>query len=177
MNSPQTSKPTAADKELGRALNIQASVIVQKRAALMEEGVHFSAGPPLAFTAEGVAMMRRVLSLPEHGSEFGVQGSGLELPPPLSQAFTIWTEEADAPTLNPEPCTLNEAATPPQEASLLVLHRLPNPIFVRVRLPDQTAYDLRVRRNARLSPRMLLRCVAHEGGWKCVQPGYAPIGQ
>jgi len=48
----------------------------------------------------------------------------------------------------------------------------PNPTWVRVRLPDGSGADVRVRDNKRLQPRMQLVCLKlDDGRWECQQPG------
>lgn len=50
----------------------------------------------------------------------------------------------------------------------------PNRTWVRVRLPDNTGVDVRVRNNTRLKERMQILCLQREDGrWECQHPGQA----
>lgn len=58
--------------------------------------------------------------------------------------------------------------------ALPIARIMPNPTWVRVRLPDGSGTDIRVRDNKRLQPRMLLACLQHDDGrWECQQRGQA----
>lgn len=73
------------------------------------------------------------------------------------------------------------ASAPPEADSkafvpLKVLRRCPNPIWVLCQSPPPSvAVQVRVRRNNRLRPGMLLQCQGSGKEWKCVHAGFAPV--
>lgn len=59
---------------------------------------------------------------------------------------------------------------------LKVLRRCPNPTWVFCQSPPPaTAVQVRVRKNSRLRPGMLLQCRQSGKEWKCVHAGFAPV--
>lgn len=61
-----------------------------------------------------------------------------------------------------------------QPVALMIARIFPNPTWVRVRLPNGTGADVRVRDNKRLQPRMQIRCLKlADGRWECLHPGQA----
>ncbi len=61
--------------------------------------------------------------------------------------------------------------------NLKVLRRCPNPTFIQCQSPPPcpVAVNVRVRRNNRLRPGMLLQCKGAGKEWKCVHAGFAPL--
>jgi hypothetical protein len=74
-----------------------------------------------------------------------------------------------------------EPATEPEKeaafVNLRILRRCPNPTFVICQSPPPrpVAVPVRVRRNKRLRPGMLIQCKGSGKDWKCVHAGYTPI--
>lgn len=59
-----------------------------------------------------------------------------------------------------------------QPCALPIARIFPNPTWVRVRLPDGSGADIRVRDNKRLQPRMQIKCLKlDDGRWECQHPG------
>ena len=68
-----------------------------------------------------------------------------------------------------------EAPDPDAVQLLQVTGLLPNVRVVRVKTPEGSSAEVRVRDNRRLHVRHLLRCRLDAGRWICVQPGIAPL--
>jgi hypothetical protein len=76
----------------------------------------------------------------------------------------------DALDLGKEPPAKKEG--PPPEYLCEVVRVPPAPTFVRVRVSDGSLYDVRVRDNRTLRPRLRIRCrLLTDGRWECCQPG------
>jgi hypothetical protein len=80
----------------------------------------------------------------------------------------------------PKPAPVQSIASPDVTfVPLRVLRRCPNPTFVICQSPPPkpVAVQVRVRRNKRLRPGMLIQCRGSGTDWKCVHAGFTPLIQ
>lgn len=140
-----------ADLAMARHFNVSPDTISALRRQKLVKPDHWSSeGRAVVYTDEGTRELARLL----------------DAEPPDVSAVAAPKKEGGggAP---------DEAQEPGNE--LLVVKCYPNPLFVRVRCPDQAEVDVKVSSNKRLRPGFRLLCAPSSGGeWQCIHPGVCP---
>lgn len=166
-----------ADIEQAAMHGVSAETIKALRISHLVENVHylFLGSGALSYTDEGEDKLAELLKAdPPTAPKIdpAKKEGGAETPPPSGEESTPLP-----PTPPQPPVSLPlEATEPPREASLVVIRKYPNPIWVQCRHPDKPKafVDIRVNPSNRLIPGDSIECAFEGDQWLCCQPGLKP---